>query len=956
MMLLIVLITLYFDVSVTVIARPSSSPKTSSVLSSTRSNTVTVAIDTVYVDVGPNVGNHVRDRVYSHLHRVKYLKVFNYEDLIRKDETLDDNSLILSLGNTNQSQQWINQTLLEALPFESFCLTSLRLSHTDRKRKNVYVVAVDGRPLDFHSHQNISFDKNVVHYGAVVGTYAALEYIGLAFLHPLEPHVPSVLTFSYDGLKANAQKIVRITTNSDAVVGESEHLVLEQIIESPKWPERVFHIHTQHPLELTEVLQGHDIPQFGPHGPHCKMFNRKLMQDSNNKYNPHLGDDSSMGNSYKVTYCERWEDMVADVDLFFEWAIANRQNKVEWLLLGNYKWGDELETRLHRLKILTSLGHKYSLMVGADCPIGNIQQHAWYMVDVRLPIKKQAAQIRERVDWIFSAGFDFLTTESGLSEFTHPECDLMLDLMNVFAEHVNVTWGREAGIKVHCSTGQTCENFLDPRTGDPINFNFLPSFAHTGLGVFPHTVQMYALDDPTAGAYGNDNFSYIEDYIAFEAKKGERSVVFYGETAYWVNVDVDVPLFLPIYAQRRQYDLRKIALREQREGFHMHGQMNFDSGWEWGYWLSDVVTARAVWDPMMPSNFSDDYQVKEDQWEVFADSLTPITRIFGIDYGEKVKYILVELAQAEADLLIYGKVNGEDCPNLDKLSGIAYMSGTDTWVDIPRMFGMAFLQADKVHMKEVHDKDWNNALRLLREMDKTFSDLSRKMTALLAEISHSRILLGQKPSSADSWSQKLYSISLQSVGVPSIDDESRGFFINDQAFAVLEEFEDAMKLLALRAHQQRLLYEAKDPRTAVDRATSLDLLRRSRGVLQEASEIVRKREAIYKVPWQRIASWRDNPTTYRYGYLWAVHSLFYWWRDQGIAEEGAKQTDHSPCYLNRMDVTEIAVGWGQYTLELFRTFINRFTPLSYGSPLEFVNCLSPPPREYVFPKDLFHFE
>jgi hypothetical protein len=27
------------------------------------------------------------------------------------------------------------------------------------------------------------------------------------------------------------------------------------------------------------------------------------------------------------------------------------------------------------------------------------------------------------------------------------------------------------------------------------------------------------------------------------------------------------------------------------------GQVDFDSGWEWGYWLHGVVTARASWDP-----------------------------------------------------------------------------------------------------------------------------------------------------------------------------------------------------------------------------------------------------------------------------------------------------------------------------------------------------------------------
>ena len=40
-----------------------------------------------------------------------------------------------------------------------------------------------------------------------------------------------------------------------------------------------------------------------------------------------------------------------------------------------------------------------------------------------------------------------------------------------------------------CSTSQVCDNFLDPVTGVPVNFNFLPTFATSKLGVFPHTVQ-----------------------------------------------------------------------------------------------------------------------------------------------------------------------------------------------------------------------------------------------------------------------------------------------------------------------------------------------------------------------------------------------------------------------------------------------------------------------------------
>lgn len=337
--------------------------------------------------------------------------------------------------------------------------------------------------------------------------------------------------------------------------------------------------------------------------------------------------------------------MVPEVDVMFEWCVANRLNKVEWMLLGNYKWKefDSSDFRKKRLNVLTKLGQSYGLLVGADVPIGNIQQHAWSIVNPRLPLQQQIQQIHQRVDWVFDAGFDFLSTESGLSEFTHPDCSLMLDLLNAFAIYVNETWGREAAVKVHCSTKQTCSEFLDPRTNEPINFNFLTYFAHSSLGVLPHTVQVYGLGDPIGGAYGNKDYTDVEEYMYFEASQKNRSVVFYPETSYWVSVDIDVPLFLPLYGQRRQHDLRRIARKEiqsqqqqqqQQEQhscctsgtidvdsdhsscvnqdlacsnnhlyndvlppFHIQGQMIFDSGWEWGYWLNDVIAARGSWDP-----------------------------------------------------------------------------------------------------------------------------------------------------------------------------------------------------------------------------------------------------------------------------------------------------------------------------------------------------------------------
>jgi hypothetical protein len=879
---------------------------------------------------GDNMGNHVPKRLLMHLRNVKNTIVtipeYGSKFSIRSMRS-DERTIVISFGNTSLSSRLCSSGDLsskKSVP-ESYRIVVERIPESSHS----VVLCVDGEPLSIERHSNISFDVNSVNYGAVTGSYAALELLGFGFLHPLQPNAPSQLQLDVQDFNVSNESSFRNGF----------------IYEQPYWPERGFHIHTQHPLELTEVLQGHDIPQFGPHGPECRKFSKRGYGSENQSV------DYSLDNLSESNYCERWEDMVIDVDYFFEWSVANRLNKVEWLLLSNFKWGDELQTRFHRFKKLVDLAHKYSLLVGADVPIGNVQQHAWSMVNVRLPLQQQVLQIQERVDWLFAAGFDFLTTESGLSEFTHPECELMLDLLNAFAKHVNGSWGREAAIKVHCSTGQHCENYLDPRTGDLLNFNFLPTYADNGLAVFPHTVQVYAFDDPIGGAYGNQNFSYVEDYLIYEAKRGQRSVMYYGETAYWVSVDVDVPLFLPLYGQRRLRDLYKIAVREQTENFHMDGQMNFDSGWEWGYWLGDVVTARASWNPFVGrpvgeinGDFSEPHYLDSGEeeknianfhlageWTAFGASIRPFTRLFGPQFAPKIENLIVSLSKIQADVLINGKIHGRPSPDVSKLSGIAYLSGFDTWSEIPRLFKLAMTQPNKVFMKEENDPLWPYVLELLEHMESIFLSVSDQMHSVYEEI-------------------ETYN---------KLGTNGTGYVINDSAMNLLAELRDCVDMLWLRSKQVMLLYDSKQAQVMQIEALSsgestlrYKLLLEAREVLKEATAIVKRREASYRTHWERVGAWRENPTVYRFGYLWSVHSLYYWWRDQGLAETSPFVNPHSPCYLNRMDSTEVAVGWGKSTLEFLRTFINRYTLFSTLYPLEIFNCLSSPASEYEFPRDL----
>jgi hypothetical protein len=49
---------------------------------------------------------------------------------------------------------------------------------------------------------------------------------------------------------------------------------------------------------------------------------------------------------------------------------------------------------------------------------------------------QQKAEIRQALDWIFAAKFNFISTEAGSTEFTHPGCTVMLAWMNYVTQYV----------------------------------------------------------------------------------------------------------------------------------------------------------------------------------------------------------------------------------------------------------------------------------------------------------------------------------------------------------------------------------------------------------------------------------------------------------------------------------------------------------------------------------------
>lgn len=751
------------------------------------------------VSIGADVPPAIAKRAVELLQQVNGAPVTRLArdaDEARTDgtRTLPANTLVISLGDSALTRSLIPQEELHQVGSEGFILRSKSLPNGST------LIAADGNPA---ANDLVQRGQN---RGAAYATYAVLEELGFSFLHPLQPTLPDALA----------------TPSSDL-----------NRVEHPRWPVRMIHLHTQHPLELTDLLQG-----FGPGGPKDR---------------------------------EGWEQMLGDWDRALEWMVANRLNRVEWILLDAASWRSfaDSDERFRRMAILAEHAHTYGIEVGLDVPIAFQQQHAYRLLRSTGTEAHDLDEIKRGVDRFMLAGFDFLSTETGTTEFTHPDAKRMLGWMNAFADRLAEHWHRPSYIKVHASTGQSAHGYTDPKTGAALNFNLLPHYASPNLGVMPHTVQHYGLTDP-APTYANSDFGYMRQFLQEEV--GRREVLWYPETSYWVSFDVDVPLFLPLYADRRLSDLRLLAQDEEDgrmgRGEHANGQMNgqvfFSSGWEWGYWLNDVIAARASWDPGTSGGSQDD---------ALARSLESVTRAFG-PADKDVRDWLVDVVRAQRSLLIEGRVNGVAPKTPVKRNGQAYLQGTDALDDMQEAgthmpFGSVQptqplrLNFEAIHRPAEGDPDYQREIApLLTEMEHTFSELSARGDQLRARI----------PASA------------------------RPLF-NDLA--------DAMKMTALRARQVHALYDYADSNDG-DGPRKPHRLADARRALDEAAQLVKERELHYRVDPDRIASWRDNPTAYRFEYLWTVRTLYYWWRDEAKATEQPV----NPCFMNIVDPIDIAVGGG----------------------------------------------
>ena len=188
-------------------------------------------------------------------------------------------------------KQWIS---LGALPNDSIARINKRRSHMEPEEYTIsWHQDRRGRKVFLASGGTVRAD--------LYAAYRTLELMGFAFLHPLQPRVPKSLF--------------------PIPLGHYEK-------QSPRWPQRGIHMHTQHPTEFCEMLNG-----WGPDGP-----------------------DDKQG----------FQNSLSEWNLFLQWAVANRLNRVQWILLEGKDWKKGFSRSSTRQKRLKKAGRHGSGLAPAD--------------------------------------------------------------------------------------------------------------------------------------------------------------------------------------------------------------------------------------------------------------------------------------------------------------------------------------------------------------------------------------------------------------------------------------------------------------------------------------------------------------------------------------------------------------------------------------------------------------
>lgn len=303
----------------------------------------------------------------------------------------------------------------------------------------------------------------------------------------------------------------------------------------PYFEKRGFHLHTQHPIELTDPL--HDPDAYGG---------------------------------------------FQEVKEYLDWLVRNGQNYFDFCLLRTVN----LKKWIPYYQKIVDYGHSRRILMGLDISLHMIQQKSFQLYKNSLKSTQgKKKEIEKNLQLLKTLNLDYLNVEHEAAEFLGSNQaereELRLFILGWLQKNAPNTYliGRQHVIKDEKEAFQKNQRLFQ--------WNDSTLALDSRRGLLVHTVMFYDLTEEKAPVYENPNLRHMYELLLKE--KGKREVWYYPESAYWITFDNSIPLLLLPYLTARLKDIDTCI------DYEIVGHITFSSGWEWGYWLIDWSIARWSW-------------------------------------------------------------------------------------------------------------------------------------------------------------------------------------------------------------------------------------------------------------------------------------------------------------------------------------------------------------------------
>jgi len=304
----------------------------------------------------------------------------------------------------------------------------------------------------------------------------------------------------------------------------------------PRFDKKGFHLHTEHPIDLTEQIHNPDYP-----------------------------------------------NALADLKEYIDWLARNQQNVLQFYLLK----GVDHERWIRHAGEFVEYAHKRGILVGVEFSLSSVQQRAFQTIRLLRFFPSYRKQIDDTLSWLFRIKWDFVSVDFTMGEYLPDLGKLLPSLKKYIEKEIMERYDTKLFYTTHVI--RTREEEL-PRVQEQHGTEGKSSQRNAPNGkngILIHTVMCYSMTEPCATAYGNPNQRHMLDRAISENR--EQETWYWPESAYWVSFDNSVPLLLLMYLDARVSDIKTM----ERVGIRNH--LTFSSGWEWGYWLVDWSIARWSW-------------------------------------------------------------------------------------------------------------------------------------------------------------------------------------------------------------------------------------------------------------------------------------------------------------------------------------------------------------------------